>query len=292
MKDLGIGFRGFSQAFGFALRNGMGWLFLAPIVLWLMFAGGIAWVSAWVVDVVGAWVGDIWQVEPPTTEHAGLAGLWDRTKGFLDAARDTIVLVAVKLGLWFLFGLVGKYLVLMLLSPLLAYASERTEEILTGRVFPFRFGQLLKDAGRGLLMALRNGGYELLITAAIWGCTLFVAVLAPVSAVVLWLVSSWFYGFSMFDYIFERQRMNVGASSKAARDRRGVVLANGILFNLLMNLPLLGFLGALGWLVSAACFCVVPMLASIGAVLAWHEAQGNGDAGSGAARALPAQPSA
>ena len=131
-------------------------------------------------------------------------------------------------------------------------------------------------------MALRNGLYELLINLSIWALTLFVAILAPVSAVVLWLVSSWFYGSSMFDYIFERQRMDVRASTRAARDLRGTVLANGMLFNVLMNLPMLGLLGAAGWFLSAACFCVVPVVASIGAVLAWHEAKGNGEATSGA----------
>ena len=160
---------------------------------------------------------------------------------------------------------------LILLSPLLAYASERTEEIITGQSFPFRLGLFLNEIGRGILMALRNGSLELLITLAVWAGTLFLAPLAPVSAVALWFVSSWFYGFSMFDYVFERQRMGVRASAKAARDRRGVVLANGMLFNLLMNPPFLHWI--LGPLLSVFCFSVIPVAASIGAVLAWDEAE-------------------
>ena len=108
-----------------------------------------------------------------------------------------------------------------------------------GQTFPFRPGLLIKDVARGILMALRNGSMELLITITVWVFALFLAPLAPVSVVVLWFVSSWFYGFSMFDYVFERQRLGVQASARAARERRGVVLANGMLFNLLMNPPLL-----------------------------------------------------
>ena len=176
-------------------------------------------------------------------------------KSLFNSARDTVVLVSVKLALWFLFGLVGKYLVLILLSPLLAYASERTEEIITGKSFPFRLGLFLNEIGRGILMALRNGSLELLITLAVWAGTLFLAPLAPVSAVALWFVSSWFYGFSMFDYVFERRRLRIGESVKAVNDRIGAVLANGALFSLVMKLPLLGVMFA-------------PVLASIGAVLA------------------------
>lgn len=272
MNDLGIGFRGFTRAFGFALRNGMWWIFLVPVVLWLLFAGGIAWMSASAVDLVSGWVSGFWDIGVQPTDRTGLEGTWDDVKSLFNSARDTVVLVSVKLALWFLFGLVGKYLVLILLSPLLAYASERTEEIITGQSFPFRLGLFLNEIGRGILMALRNGSLELLITLAVWAGTLFLAPLAPVSAVALWFVSSWFYGFSMFDYVFERQRMGVRASAKAARDRRGVVLANGMLFNLLMNPPLLHWL--FGSILSALCFCVVPVMASIGAVMAWHEANG------------------
>jgi CysZ protein len=259
VKDLAIGFRGFTRALGFALRNGMWWLFLVPVLLWLLFAGGIAWVSSSAVDLVGGWVSGFWDITVPPSDRTGLLGAWDDVKGLFNSARDTVVLVTVKIALWFLFGLVGKYVVLILLSPLLAYASERTEEIVTGRTFPFRFGLFIKEVGRGILMALRNGTLELLITVAVWTGTLFIAPIAPLSALVLWLVSCWFYGFSMFDYVFERQRLGIRASARAARQQRGIVMANGILFDLLVRIPLVGVVFA-------------PLLASIGSVLAWHEA--------------------
>ena len=268
MKDLAIGIRGFTRAFGFAMRNGLWWMFLMPVVLWLLFAGGIAWVSAGAVDAVSGWVSGSCGISVPATDRTGLVGAWDDVKGFFGSARDTLVSVTVKLALLFLFGLVGKYLVLILLSPLLAYASERTEEIVTSRTIPFRLGRLLMDAGRGVLMALRNGTLELAINVLVWAGTFFLAALAPISAACLWLVSSWFYGFSMFDYVFERQRLGIRASARAARERRGIVLANGILFNLLMNPPFVHWF--FGPVLSALCFSIVPILASIGAVLAWH----------------------
>lgn len=259
MKDLSIGFSGYARALGFAFRNGLWWMFLIPMMLWLLFAAGLLWLSTEAVDLARGYANEYLDITIDTEAHTGLIGFWEDVKAFFNSARDIVVLVVVKIALWFLFGLVGKYVVLIVLSPLMAYASERTEEILTGRSFPFRFGLFVKEVGRGILMALRNGLLELLINVAVWTGTLLFAPIAPLSAVFLWSVSCWFYGFSMFDYLFERQRLGIAASARAARDRRGMVLANGVLFNLLMKIPFAGLVFA-------------PLMASIGAVLAWQEA--------------------
>lgn len=263
MKDISIGLSGYGRALGFAFRNGLWWMFLVPLALWLLFAGGLLWLSTEAVDLVRGYTDTYLGITIPAEDRSGLVGFWDDVKGFFDSARDVIVLVIVKVALWFLFGLVGKYVVLITLSPLMAYASERTEEILTGRTFPFRWGLFVRDVGRGILMALRNGFLELGITVIVWVGTLFVSPLAPLSALFLWLVSCWFYGFSMFDYVFERRRMGIGASARAARERRGMVMANGAVFSLLMNIPVLG-------LITGVVFA--PILGSIGAVLSWYEA--------------------
>jgi CysZ protein len=141
---------------------------------------------------------------------------------------------------------------------MLAYASERTEEVLTGRSHPFSLQQLIKDALRGALIALRNGVLELGITVGIWMLTLLVPVLSPVSFMLLFAVSAYFYGFSMVDYVFERRRMRIGESVRAVNDRMGIVLANGALFSLLMKVPFFGVMFA-------------PAMAAIGASIAMVE---------------------
>lgn len=151
--------------------------------------------------------------------------------------------------------LLAKYLILALLSPLLAYASERTEELVSGRTTPFRLGKWLKETARGVIMATRNGVIEGGITLLLWAGTLFLPLLAPFTAVLLWLVSCWFYGFSMFDYVHERRSLGIREGIRAAKRQRGTVMANGILFNLLMKVPVLGVITA-------------PLLGAVGAVLA------------------------
>lgn len=251
IRDFGQGLSGFFRAFSFALSNRMGWMFLVPILLWILLAFGLYAMLEGPVERLSDWVA--MQLKVPV--EAGAEDWWNDTKAFFNGAREVIVGILLKLAVAYLLFVANKYIVLILLSPLLAYASERTEEILTGRTFPFSWGQLMKDALRGALIAMRNGIMELSITVGVWFLTLFVPLLAPVSLILLFIVSAYFYGFSMFDYVFERRRMRIGESVRAVNDRLGAVLANGALFSLVMKLPLLGVMFA-------------PVMASIGAVLA------------------------
>lgn len=254
LKDLGSGFSGFFRAFGFAMGNGMGWMFLVPALLWLLLAFGLYQVVHGFVDQLGAWLGAYLEIPVASGEQ----GWWSDLKAFLNGAREVLVMLVLKLAIGYLLFVANKYIVLILLSPLLAYASERTEEKLTGRDFPFSWGQLMKDALRGALVAARNGALEVGISIVIWLVTLFVPIIAPLSFIALFIVSAYFYGFSMFDYVFERRRMRIGESVRAVNERIGAVLSNGALFSLLMKVPLFGILFA-------------PVMASIGAVITMVE---------------------
>ncbi len=251
LHQFGHGINGFMRALGFALRNGMGWMFLIPALLWVLLAFGMYTLLQGPVQLLSDWVGGHLAIPMAADEQ----GAWRDIKAFFNGARELLVAIVLKLAVAYLLFVANKYIVLVLLSPLLAYASERTEEILTGRSWPFSWGRLLKDALRGALVAMRNGLLELSISIGVWAITLLVPLFAPLSIVILFLVSAYFYGFSMFDYLFERRRLRIGESVRAVNDRLGAVMANGALFSLLMKLPLLGLMFA-------------PVMAAVGAVLA------------------------
>ena len=251
VNAIGSGIEGFFGAFNFIRRNRMGWMFLAPVLLWVLLTFVFIALLQGPVDTLLDRLSDRLRIELPTEDE----GLWHDVLAFIDGARDFLLVIVLKLAVAYLLFIANKYIVLILLSPLLAYASERTEEILTGREFPFSWAQLLKDALRGSLIAIRNGLLELFISIVIWAITFFVPIAAPVSLVLLFFVSAYFYGFSMFDYVFERRRMRVGDSVRAVNDRIALVFTNGALFSLLMKIPLIGIMFA-------------PVMAAVGAVLA------------------------
>ena len=251
VSDLRSGSVGFLRAYGFAREHRMRWLFLVPVLLWLLLTFGLYAILQQPADALSAWAADKLTIPVP----AEAASWWDDVKAFLNGARGVVVALVLKIAIMYLLYITNKYLVLILLSPVLAYASERTEELITGRGFPFSWVQLFKDAFRGALVALRNGVIEIGLTALIWVATLILPILAPLSMVLLFVISAYFYGFSMFDYIHERHRMRVGESVRAVNARIGAVFANGALFSLFMAIPLIGMMFA-------------PVMAAIGAVLA------------------------
>lgn len=254
-KDLSIGFVSFFRAFGFALANGMWWMFMVPVALWIALVFGVVLVLQGPVDQFSEWVASLFSIPFDATIDEGIMGTWNSVKAFLDGARELLVGLLLKLMVGYLMFAVNKYIVLIFLSPMLAYASERTERILTGRDYPFNWSQFIKDVWRGVLIAMRNGVLELLVIIGCWILTLFMPVLAPITAVFLFVVSAWFYGFSMFDYVSERRKLRLRDSIKALKANRGMVLVNGALFAFFMNFWLLGMM-------------LAPVMAAIGAAIA------------------------
>lgn len=249
MRDLGLGLNGFFSAFRFTLRNGMGWMFLVPIVLWVALFYGFFHAMEGMVEAASAQLA-VW-LELPVAQ-ASADDWWEAVKAWINGAREVIVRWILRLAIGYLLFVANKYIVLVLLSPLLAYASEVAEEKLTGRQFPFSWRQLMKDALRGALVAMRNGVLELAFTVAIWVASFFLPLITPISFILLFVVSSYFYGFSMFDYVFERRRMRIGETTRAVNSQLGAVLANGACFSLLMKIPLVGLM-------------LAPVMASVGA---------------------------
>lgn len=231
-------------------------MFGVPVLLWVALAFGLYHAMDALVDQVGLWAAGYLEIPVDAAEQSW----WADVKGWLNGARELLMALILKLAIGYLLFVANKYIVLVLLSPLLAYASERAEEVLTGREFPFSMGQLLKDALRGALIAIRNGFAELAVSFLIWVLTLLVPLISPISFVLLFAVSAYFYGFSMFDYVYERRRMRIRETTRAMNQRLGAVLANGALFSLLMKLPLIGIM-------------LAPAMASVGAVISTVESE-------------------
>ncbi|MBK7947054.1 MAG: EI24 domain-containing protein [Flavobacteriales bacterium] len=251
MRYFGLGLNGFFSAFGFCFRHGLWWMFLVPIALWALLAYGMFHGLEALTESLSAWASGYLEIPLDAEE----ASWWADVKAWINGARDAIVRWILRIAIGYVLLVANKYIVLVLLSPLLAYASEVAEEKLTGRVFPFSFGQLMKDAFRGALIAARNGMLEMSITIVIWIASLLLPIITPISFILLFLVSSYFYGFSMFDYVHERRRMRIGESTRAVNSQLGAVMANGMCFSLLMKIPLIGLM-------------LAPVMASVGASIA------------------------
>ena len=197
-------------------------------------------------------------------------GWWDTVVYWFQNFAEVIVSVLLYVAFYYIIHKTIKYLVLILMSPVMALLSERTEEILTGRTFPFEWGQFVKDIVRGVRIAIRNFFMEtsMVLGIVILGMLIswlvpFVAFLvAPASLIATALIGAYYWGFATMDYTNERRRLSVGESVQFIRDNKGIAVGNGLLFYLMISVPVLGtYIGP----VFATVMCTV------GATLAIHE---------------------
>lgn len=148
-----------------------------------------------------------------------------------------------------------KYIWLILGSPVFAYISEKTEELLEGKTVPFNLSQLLTDVIRGIRIALRNSLRQsvYLISLVILSFIPVVGWVVPVFAL---LIECYYYGFSMLDYSLERNHLTASESIHFIGKRKGLAIANGLLFYLLHLIPVIGWLFAPSYSVIAATLSI------------------------------------
>lgn len=220
LKQLKTGFGGYKKAHQFIWANGLYVYMVLPVLLNV------------VLFILVTFLG--WQYSNELTEwFFNFTGLSGSDWGFLDILRDIVrflLLISIRLMILLLYMTMFRYIVLILLAPILALLSERVEEIATGKSYPFSFPLLFKNTFRGIIIAIRNGVIEVGMTLALFVFS-FIPVVGFVTPVVTFFVESYFFGFSMFDYYGERQGWNSTQTNRVLWRYKAMLTANGMVFN-------------------------------------------------------------
>ena len=138
----------------------------------------------------------------------------------------------------------SKYILLVLLSPLFAYVSEVAEQKRTGKKYPIGFLRILKDAMRGVFIALRNMVLEVSWIFLLFVLTLLFPPLALFTAILSFVIGAYFYGFSMMDYCYERWGLSISQSVIYTRKNAGFAIGLGVAYSLWMMVPVVGWIFA------------------------------------------------
>ena len=168
------------------------------------------------------------------------------------------VVAAVSKWMALLFGLIMlvfffKYLIIILLAPILSYISEVIEEEITGQKSkPFSIPKVLRELGRSIRINLRNIWKELLYTVLLFFLGLFTG-LSFITAPVILLIQAYYMGFGNLDFLLERH-LNFSESVRFVRNNRMLAIGNGLGFLILFAIPVIGFL-------------LAPVLSVIGATV-------------------------
>ncbi len=230
-KQLELGFRTYFNAIGFIFSKGLWWAFVFPIILnVLLFYVGYSFIESftkdfqdWIIGLIGIREADFFLSE------------------FLAGFLGGVIWLLLKVMFFLVFAYWGGYITLIILSPLFAYLSERTEEIISGKKYPFNPAQFMRDIVRGVLISLRN-----LFIQTGWMILLFILGFIPIigwfGVILLFIISAYFYGFSFIDYTSERRKMKIRDSVQFVRTYKWFAIANGTIFSLFLILPFCGVL--------------------------------------------------
>jgi len=254
LDELFKGIVAYKNAVNFLSKNNLLVYYLAPLLVAVLFTI----VSYFGISIFTDWLDGLYQQWFGITVKNTSFDLLKDYKEFLSGAGSVVITILLKIIMFFLVFRVNKYVTLIILSPVLAYLSEQVDQIVTGNVYPFNPGQFLKDVWRGVLMALRNMTIEFIWVIALWTATFIVPILIPFTAIILFLVSAYYYGFSMMDYTNERKRLSIKDSIHYIRKHKGMVLGNGVVYQLVISVPFIGAVFA-------------PITAVVAATLSIHE---------------------
>jgi CysZ protein len=237
-KGFGVGFSAYGKAFSLLFSKGLWWYLLFPILLNVVFfIGGLLGIGS-LTDFVEGWFTDAMKVE----DDAMFAAQYLReASGYLSTIMNGVVWVVMKIIFFFVFATFGGYIVIICLSPVFAFLSEATEEKLTGNKYKFNGDQIMRDVVRGILIAFRNLFIELGWIIIIFILSFFIPVLGGIiGAVIIFFISSYFYGFAFIDYTNERRRLTIKQSVQFIRKNKGMAVANGMIFSFFLLIPFCG----------------------------------------------------
>lgn len=140
-----------------------------------------------------------------------------------------IILWLVLLLFYFSFF---KYICLIIGSPVFAYLSRKTEFIIEGNDHTLRWVEIKNEITRGIYVAIRNCCWQTIYLAGLILLSL-VPVIGWITPLIVLVVECYFYGFSMLDYGFARNKYSPSQSIQFISRHKGLAIGNGFLFYLM-----------------------------------------------------------
>jgi CysZ protein len=241
LKEIIIAIQAYFEAHEFIRKHRLWkWILIPGIVYTIMFVVGMYFFWHSTNDAV-SWLSSRVGIETWLKQQRN--GLLH----FLFIMAELIIRILLMLFYFSLF----KYLFLIIGSPVFAYLSEKTESILEGKEVPFSLRQLLKDAWRGIQVAVRNTLWQTVYIVALLLLS-FVPVVGWIAPMISLFVECYYYGFSMLDYSCERAQLPPAQSIRFIGHHRGLAVGNGLLFYTMHIVPVAGWILAPAYAVVAA----------------------------------------
>lgn len=230
LHQIKLSFLFYWKAFRFIDTHNLWKLLIAPAIINLIIAFLIIIFAIKTSGLIVENILDNFQLKSPDREmHAFIQGVF---------------MVIIRAIVFFLYLKVYRYLVLILLAPIFAFISSKVQLIDSGLSKDSCTSKYLLDCTRGIKIALRNLLLELTLSTLIILVSFLIAWIIPLAPIAILLLESYFMGYAMADYRNEYFNISSRDSRKIINSYSGLVIGNGLFFNIFLLIPLIGVLFA------------------------------------------------
>ena len=182
-----------------------------------------------------------------------------------------------------------RYILIILISPVLSIISEKVEKIITGNKYQFNLEQLAKDIKRTINLAIRNVFFEFGIVYGVVSILYIIFWIVPapagtaqfISTQFAMIVAFYYYGFGFIDFMNERRRLTIKESVNFVKKHRGFAIALGLVFTLFFHYTNKYFIEIKDDVssttfmfivaISSIIMAVIPIVTMVAATLGVHE---------------------
>ncbi len=240
-KNIINGIKAYFGTFNLISKLGLWKYFVIPILISLI--TGLTFVALvyFFSDTLGTLIARVWPWE------------W---------GAETFATISTYIGglLILVLGLIlYKHIVMALSAPFMSPVSEKVEAHLLGATRHIhRNTTFRQQLARGIRISLRNLFRELLFMIPLLIIS-FIPVIGIVGTILIFLIQAYYVGFGNMDYTMERH-FNYKESVQFVRKHRGMAIGNGIVFVLMLFIPIIGFIITLPISVVAASTQTVKIL--------------------------------
>ena len=243
IKNILKALKDYTGSFKLMSQLGLWKYFMVPMAISILFAITIGFAAYGLSDNLAGPLTKLW--------------VWETgAETFFAFAEVLSAIIIVILGL-----LVYKHFVMALSAPFMSPVSEKIEKHLYPEIHEIIVHRNTSNASqlsRGIRINVRNLFFELLLTIP-----LLILSLIPVVGILFWvvgfLVQSYYAGFGNMDYTLERH-YKYRQSIDFVKSHRGCAIGNGIVFNAMLLIPIVGIILVLPVSVTAASKTTLELL--------------------------------
>ena len=155
--------------------------------------------------------------------------------------------ILVQLVMLFFYLKLFRYLILILLSPVFVNISNVLQAAVHHDKHKIDIWSYCYCSFRGIKIAVRNFIYELLLTAALFFISLLIFWILPLIPILILVIESYFFGMTLMDYKFNQNDIGQREGISITRQHSGMAITNGLVFNLVILIPIIGVIVGPVW---------------------------------------------